>query len=165
MNRELSYQLELKWTGNTGIGNKTYTSYERSHEINFKNKPLLKCSSDPHFRGNPNLHNPEDLLLSAISSCHMLWYLHLCSEAGIIVMDYVDHAIGIMTELENGSGHFKEVTLKPQIVITDLTRISEAKALHQKANEMCFIANSCNFPVYHNPTFIEPRQQVITDHG
>ena len=101
MNRELSYQLELKWTGNTGIGNKTYTSYERSHEINFKNKPLLKCSSDPHFRGNPNLHNPEDLL----------------------------------------------------------------KALHQKANEMCFIANSCNFPVYHNPTFIEPRQQVITDHG
>ncbi len=107
MNRELSYQLELKWTGNTGIGNKTYTSYERSHEINFKNKPLLKCSSDPHFRGNPNLHNPEDLLLSAISSCHMLWYLHLCSEAGIIVMDYVDHAIGIMTELENGSGKFK----------------------------------------------------------
>ena len=112
----------------------------------------MKCSSDPHFRGNPNLHNPEDLLLSAISSCHMLWYLHLCSEAGIIVMDYVDHAIGIMTELENGSGHFKEVTLKPQIVITDLTRISEAKALHQKANELCFIANSVNFKVKHNAT-------------
>jgi len=146
------YNLTTQWTGNTGTGTSSYRSFARSYVIHVPNKPDLYGSSDPAFLGDPGKHNPEDLLVASISSCHMLWYLHLCAEAGVVVLEYVDHASGIMEETANGSGRFTEVTLHPVVTVKDNSMIERANALHSKANEMCFIANSVNFPVKHNAT-------------
>ena len=148
-----NYSLTVKWTGNTGTGTSNYAAFERSHSIFVIDKTEILGSSDPAFRGDKTKHNPEDLLLASISSCHMLWYLHLCAVAGIIVIDYIDNATGTMIETVNGGGKFTEVTLNPKVTITDISMIEKAKELHKKANELCFIANSLNFPVSHKPTF------------
>lgn len=145
------YQSLIKWTGNKGKGTKSYTSYERSYDIIIENKPTLKGSSDLAFRGNANLHNPEELFLASISSCHMLWYLHFCSVNKITVIDYQDKATAKMEETAEGKGHFTEATLNPEVVILEKDKIELADSLHQKANEFCFIANSCNFPILHQP--------------
>jgi organic hydroperoxide reductase OsmC/OhrA len=151
MNKEHNYSLTVKWTGNTGSGTSNYKAFERSHSIIVDNKAEILASSDPAFRGDKTKHNPEELLLAAVSSCHMLWYLHLCAEAGIVVTAYTDNATGTMTETSNGGGRFTEITLHPNITIADSSMIQQAHALHKKANELCFIATSLNFPVYHKP--------------
>lgn len=148
------YKTTIQWTGNRGSGTSSYRDYERSHTISAENKPVIEASSDPAFRGDKTKYNPEEMLLSSLSSCHMLWYLHFCSEAGIIVTDYVDHATGIMEETNNGSGHFVEVTLHPIVTLQNEEMTEKAKELHHKANEFCFIANSVNFPVKHIPTVL-----------
>src|SRR5258705_10925026 len=99
------YDLTLNWTGNTGEGTSHYRSYERSHTIMIDNKAELLCSSDPAFRGDKTKHNPEEFMVASLSACHMLWYLHLCSEAGVIVTHYVDHATGTMVETSDGGGY------------------------------------------------------------
>ena len=152
MNKEHQYQTSLIWTGNKGEGTKNYRAYERSYTITIEGKPPLLGSSDPTFLGDRTKYNPEELLVMALSSCHMLWYLHLCADEGIIVVEYKDDAIGIMQEERNGSGRFTEVILQPVVTIADKTLIEKAQELHEKANKMCFIANSCNFPVNHKPT-------------
>jgi organic hydroperoxide reductase OsmC/OhrA len=96
-------------------------------------------------------HNPEELLVCSLSACHMLWYLHLCSEAGVQVVDYIDNATGIMIETSNGGGQFKEVLLNPIVTVTDNSMMEKANELHKKANELCFIANSVVFPIHHKP--------------
>jgi organic hydroperoxide reductase OsmC/OhrA len=151
MEQQHIYKTTIKWTGNKGLGTTNYQAYDREHIISIDNKNDILGSSDPAFRGDKTKHNPEDLLVSSISSCHMLWYLHLCSQAGIVVIDYIDNATGIMKETENGGGCFTEVTLNPVVTITDKTMIEKANGLHKKANELCFIANSVNFPVHHYP--------------
>jgi organic hydroperoxide reductase OsmC/OhrA len=145
------YNTAIRWTGNTGNGTKSYASYQRDHTISVANKPEILASSDPSFRGDKSRYNPEELFVSSLSSCHMLWYLHLCSEEGIIVTDYADYAKGIMQEDETGSGHFVEVTLHPEVIITNEDQINLANELHNKAHEFCFIANSCNFPIKTSP--------------
>jgi organic hydroperoxide reductase OsmC/OhrA len=143
------YNLSLKWTGNKGVGTESYRSYERSYSITIDGKLDLLGSSDPKFRGDKTKHNPEELLLAALSSCHMLSYLHLCSDAGVVVVDYSDHATGIMVETQDGGGHFKEAILKPIVTVTESSMVEKANELHKKANQVCFIANSVNFPVKH----------------
>lgn len=147
-----NYKVTIKWTGNKGLGTTNYQTYDREHLISIDSKTDILGSSDPAFRGDKTKHNPEDLLVSSLSTCHMLWYLHLCSQSGVVVTDYFDNATGIMKETESGGGHFKEVTLNPIVTVTEDTMIDKANELHKKANELCFIANSVNFPVYHSPT-------------
>ena len=151
MDKIHQYSLAVEWTGNTGNGTKEYRGYERSHIISFENKVPIAGSSDPAFRGDKEKHSPEDLFVASIAACHMLWYLHLCSDAGIVITEYIDHATGTMAETSNGSGRFIEVTLRPAVTITSESKRSTAEALHHKANEFCFIANSCNFPIHHKP--------------
>jgi organic hydroperoxide reductase OsmC/OhrA len=150
------YKVDVQWTGNTGTGTLHYRTYERSHTISVDNKVDIPCSSDPAFRGDKTKHNPEDLLVASISSCHMLWYLHLCSDAGVVVIDYIDHAEGTMLEQADGRGHFTEVTLHPVVTVAESEMIEKALQLHKKANEMCYVANSLNFPVHHKPVVNEP---------
>ena len=154
MNGQHNYKLTVKWTGNNGTGTSNYKEFERSHSILVDDKVEILGSSDPAFRGDKTKHNPEDLLVASVSACHMLWYLHLCAVAGVIVTAYIDNATGIMIETANGSGKFTEVTLNPTVTITDISMTEKANELHKKANELCFIANSLNFPVYHKPTCI-----------
>lgn len=150
--KEHNYKATIQWTGNKGTGTSGYRNYERSHTISIENKAIIEGSSDPAFRGDQTKYNPEEMLLASLSSCHMLWYLHFCSEEGIIVTEYIDHATGIMAEKENGSGYFKEVTLHPIVIVTEESMVKKANELHHKASEFCFIANSVNFPVKHIPT-------------
>jgi organic hydroperoxide reductase OsmC/OhrA len=145
------YQTSLTWAGNKGSGTMDYRSYDRSYVISIDQKPDILGSSDSAFLGDKGKHNPEDLLVSSLSACHMLWYLHLCSQQGIIVLDYKDHAVGSMAEDADGSGRFTEVILRPVVIVATETDVDRANALHQEANKMCFIANSCNFPVKHEP--------------
>lgn len=149
MNREHHYQLNIKWTGNKGKGTSDYKSYERSHIISAKNKPEISGSADPAFLGNSSKYNPEELLLASISSCHMLWFLHLCSNKGVSVKDYEDHPVGIMTETTEGGGKFTEIILKPIVVVEKEEHLNILNELHKQANKLCFIANSVNFPVRH----------------
>lgn len=151
MDKKHNYPVTVKWTGNKGSGTSDYKAYERNHSILINNKSEIFCSSDPAFRGDKTKHNPEDLLVSSLSACHMLWYLHLCSKSGIVVIDYIDNAVGIMVETTNGSGRFVEVTLNPIVTVTESAMIEKANELHKEAYELCFIANSVNFPVKHKP--------------
>ena len=146
------YKATINWTGNLGKGTSQYKAYSRNHEISSEDKPTIYASSDPSFRGEGTRYNPEELFVASLSSCHMLWYLHLCSEAGVVVIDYIDNATGTMTETEDGSGHFTEVTLHPIVIVTEASMVDKANELHYEAHKFCFVANSCNFPVHHNPT-------------
>ena len=141
------YQLHLRWTGNTGKGTSSYTAYERNYEVKAEGKPVLHGSADPAFRGDPARYNPEEMLIASLSACHKLWYLHLCSEAGITVIAYEDHAEGQMAQRANGGGHFEWVQLHPKVTIQEAGKQQLAAQLHERAHDLCFIANSCNFPV------------------
>lgn len=151
MSKQHHYATTVEWTGNKGEGTTRYDKYERSHTLSVKGKTNILCSSDTPFRGDGSKHNPEDMLLASLSSCHMLWYLHLCADAGVIVTNYTDNATGIMEEVATGGGHFAEVTLHPHVTVADAGMIDKANQLHDVAHQKCFIANSCNFPVKHEP--------------
>ncbi|MEL7269012.1 MAG: OsmC family protein [Bacteroidota bacterium] len=151
--KEHHYKAEIKWVGNEGKGTSGYTAYNRNHITTIQGKNhVIEGSSDPSFRGDMSRYNPEELFLSSISTCHMLWYLHLCSVHKVIVTAYEDNATAIMKEDEKGSGKFTSVVLHPQVQVSDGTMLEMANALHEEANKMCFIANSCNFKIEHEPT-------------
>ena len=154
MKGQHNYSITVKWTGNRGKGTTGYRDYDRDHTISIDNKPDILGSSDTAFMGGATRHNPEDMLVSSLSTCHMLWYLHLCADAGIIVTNYTDNATGIMEESPTGGGRFKEVVLHPIVTVTDPAMVEKANALHEKAHEKCFIANSVNFPVRQEPKCI-----------
>lgn len=151
MGKEHLYKTKLVWTGNKGSGTMDYRSYDRDFIVSITNKIPIEGSSDSAFLGDKTKYNPEDLLLSSISSCHMLWYLHLCAKHEIVVMEYSDHAEGTMVEHADGSGQFTQVLLQPEVLIANSEHIDLANKLHEDANKMCFIANSLNFPVLHKP--------------
>ena len=146
MHKTHAYQIMTTWTGNTGAGTKDYRGYERAHEFSAAGKPVIVGSSDPNFRGDATRYNPEELLVASLSACHMLWYLHLCAENGIVVTAYMDDAHGKMAETEDGGGRFTEVTLRPAVTIASGNG-ELAQRLHERAHALCFIANSINFPV------------------
>lgn len=149
--KQHNYKTMLVWTGNTGKGTSGYRDYQRNFTIKIEGKSDISGSSDPSFFGEKTRHNPEELFVASLSSCHMLWYLHLCSENGITVVDYHDNAEGVMHEEKSGAGFFESVTLNPKVIILESDKIELAENLHVQANKMCFIANSCNFKIKHEP--------------
>lgn len=149
------YKTQIRWTGNTGNGTSSYRTYERTHELQADAKQVVvPLSSDPAFRGDATRYNPEELLVASLSSCHMLWMLHLCAEAGVVVTAYEDAATGIMEETADGGGKFVEVTLHPRLTVAAVSMIEKVNMLHGKAHQFCFIAKSVNFPVHCNPVTI-----------
>ena len=146
------YRILNTWTGNLGTGTSGYRAYSRAHELRGVEKiAAIPGSSDPVFRGDRTRYNPEELMLGALSACHMLWVLHLCADAGITVTEYADEAWGTMAEYKDGSGEYTRVVLRPRMTILQADRIADAVALHQKAHGMCAMARSVNFPVEHEP--------------
>ena len=156
MPRTHSYGVVVTWTGNRGSGTSGYRDYGRDHDVIADGRPVIAGSSDPLFRGDPERWNPELELVAALSQCHMLWYLHLCAEAGVIVTSYADDAAGAMAENDDG-GQFTEVVLRPRVTVASAEMIETATALHAEANAKCFIANSVNFPVRCDPVIVALR--------
>jgi organic hydroperoxide reductase OsmC/OhrA len=146
------YAVTVKWTGNSGAGTSGYKNYQRRHEILGEGeKPPILGSSDPTFRGDATRWNPEELLVASLSACHKLWYLHLCATAGLVVVEYIDHAEGFMEETPDGSGRFVRAILRPEVTVAAGSDMKKARELHAEAHAKCFIANSVNFPVEHEP--------------
>ena len=153
MGRRHSYTVTTTWTGNTGTGTSGYRDYARCHEISSAEKSTIPGSSDPAFRGDRTRWNPEELLVASLSACHKLWYLHLCAEAGVVVENYADEAVGVMEESADGGGQFIEVILRPRVELASGSDQAKAHSLHHDAHAKCFIARSVNFPVKCEPIF------------
>jgi organic hydroperoxide reductase OsmC/OhrA len=162
--RRHRYRLTVTWTGNRGEGTSGYRAYSRDHEVSADGLPVILGSSDPVFRGDRSRWSPENLLVAALSQCHMLWYLHLCAAAGIVVTGYVDHPEAVMVEHPDGSGEFVEATLRPEVTLADPGRRAEAEGLHPRAHELCFISRSVSFPVGCQPLSpATPAEQAVPD--
>jgi len=140
------FSARLTWTGAAQGSTSSYENYSRDYLIEVPGKPALPGSADKVFRGDSSLHNPEDLLVMSLSSCHMLTYLAEAARAGVHVVAYADEASGTM-QLSEGKMRFTEVSLRPQLVIAKDSDPALAMRLHEKAHEHCFIASSVNFPV------------------
>ncbi|MGC4064717.1 MAG: OsmC family protein [Polyangiaceae bacterium] len=156
MSKQHSYTSTVVWTGNRGQGTSTYRGYERTWEVQTPGKPVIQCSNDPMLGGDPRRPNPEDLLLASLSACHMLWYLHLAAEAGVVVTGYRDEPIGVGETNPDGAGRFLRVTLHPTIEVSRGTDRTRADAIHREVHRYCFIARSMNFPVDCEATYVEP---------
>lgn len=150
---EHRYAVMVEWTGNSGRGTASYDAYSRSHEITVSGKHVIAGSADPHFRGDSHRYNPEEMLVGALSACHMLCYLHLCADNGLHVRSYLDRAAGTMIS-EPGGGRFTEVVLRPRIELLGEADLALAERLHEDAHARCFIASSVNFPVRTEATIV-----------
>lgn len=148
------YTSRIVWTGNRGTGTRTYRGYDRTWDLATEQKVVVPCSNDPLLGGDPHKHNPEDLLLTALASCHMLWYLHLASSAGIAVWSYQDEPRGVGETLANGAGRFLSATLRPTIGVPPGTDLAVADRLHREVHTYCFIARSVNFPVAYEANYV-----------
>ena len=149
-----AYEVALAWEGNAGGATSSYTSYSRRFRARFDGKADLVGSADPAFRGEAELHNPEELLLAAVASCHLLCYLALCARSGIEVVAYADAARGALELAAGGGGRFQEIVLQPRVTIAGGSDPQLAAELHGRAHELCFIANSCNFPIRHQAVVV-----------
>src|SRR5690554_2347862 len=148
------YAIAVEWTGNRGTGTSGYKAYGRDHIVSAEGKHDIAGSSDRTFHGDADRWNPEELLLAALSQCHLLSYLHVASSAGVVVTDYRDEPVGTMEQTDAGGGHFTSVTLRPTVTVASAAMADQAAALHHEASEKCFIAASVNFPVGHEPRVI-----------
>lgn len=149
-----TYTSRIEWTGNTGEGTRTYKGYDRTWDIKVPGKPVIHCSNDPLLGGDPALMNPEDLLISALSGCHMLWYLHLASNDNITVLSYRDDPVAQGENHPDGSGRFLSATLRPHILVEAGCDLVRARAIHKDIHKYCFIAHSVNFPVACEPVMM-----------
>ncbi|MBL8563988.1 MAG: OsmC family protein [Gemmobacter sp.] len=148
------YTARVVWTGNRGEGTAHYRAYDRTWDIAVPGKPVVHCSNDPLLGGDPGKMNPEDLLLSALSACHMLWYLHYASDAGLRVLGYEDSPLGQGELGPGGAGRFVKATLRPRVTLPEGSDLAAAKAIHHRIHTVCFIARSVSFPVDYEPEFV-----------
>ncbi|MGV8851000.1 MAG: OsmC family protein [Rhodoglobus sp.] len=153
MNIDHNFEVRLEWSGNLGEGTTSYRGYSRHNEITAVGKPAIEGSSARVFHGDAERWNPEELLIGALSQCHMLSYLHVAVSRGIVVTAYHDEVSGTMKQTDNGGGHFTSVTLRPVVTIS-AGSVDDALDAHTEANKKCFIAASVNFPVLHQPRII-----------
>lgn len=146
MSHRHGYRAHVEWTGAAGGPTTSYTAYSRDFTTTIEGKPPLAGSADRLFRGDPSRHNPEDLLVAALSSCHLLSYLALAARGGVTVLAYEDDASGELA-IEGNGGHFTEVVLRPRVTIAPDSDAARAQALHVQAHADCYLASSMSFPV------------------
>ncbi|GHD01783.1 OsmC family protein [Zhihengliuella salsuginis] len=149
------YEIGIEWTGARGTGTSSYRSYGRDHVIRAAGLPDLAGTADPTFHGDRDRWNPEQLLLAALSQCHMLSYLHVAVKHGVVVTGYTDDAEGELRLNRDGSGEFASALLRPRVQLADESQRELADELHEQANRVCFIARSVNFDVRHEPRLPE----------
>src|SRR6476661_5501430 len=125
MNKNHHYKVVTEWTGAKEDGTSNVRTYDRTHTATVQNKPVLELTTDNPAVGDKTKLNPEDLLLTAIASCHMLSYLYVCALEGVVVVDYKDEARGIMEEQDSGGGRFLEVILNPEVTVSEESMIEK----------------------------------------
>jgi organic hydroperoxide reductase OsmC/OhrA len=155
MTKSHDFTAEVAWTGDRGEGTRHYRGYDRTWRIETPGHAPVECSNDPMLGGDPTKPNPEDLLLSSLAACHMLWYLHLASNAGIVVRSYRDKPLGSGETGPRGEGRFVRATLRPVIEVERGADLAKADALHHEVHQFCFIARSVNFPIGYEATYLE----------
>lgn len=148
------YTIDLRWTGNLGTGTSGYADYARAHELGAPGRPVIPGSSDVVFRGDAARYNPEELLVGALSACHLLWFLHLCADAGVILEAYEDSPEGTMEEVPGEGGQFTSAVLRPRCTVRGEVSPDRIRQLHERAHALCYIARSCNFPVRVEPALV-----------
>lgn len=148
------YVSRITWTGDRGDGTRSYRGYDRTWNMAAVQKAVVSCSNDPLLGGDPTRYNPEDLLLSSLSACHMLWYLHLAANAGVVVRGYVDDPLGVGETLANGAGRFVKAVLRPTITLDIGADADVADKLHAEVHTYCFIARSVAFPVSYQARYL-----------
>ncbi len=151
---KISFKASLRWTNNSNDEKNHNNRSKKNHHILFDENKSLYISAAKAFKGDPNLLNPEDLLLSSLMSCHMMSYLYVCEKNGLQIESYTDNAEAVLETAADGSGRITEVHLYPKVKILNQLCEELAISLHCEANKLCFIANSCNFPVYHHPEIV-----------
>ena len=149
MTRTHTYRVDLEWTGDGGMPG--FVGYDRDHVVVARGRPPILGSSDPAFLGSRDRWNPEHLLVASIAQCHLLWYLHLACWSGVVVHSYRDAPEGYLIESDDGGGRFERVVLHPVVRVRHESMVEAAQAAHGRVGELCFIARSLNFPVYHEP--------------
>jgi organic hydroperoxide reductase OsmC/OhrA len=153
VNVEHSFTVSVEWQGNRGTGTSGYRDFSRTVELRAAGKHAILASAAKAFHGDPERWNPEEELVAALAQCHLLSYLHVATQAGVIVESYTDAATGTLQTNPDGSGAIVEVLLRPVVTISaGDPRV--AQQLHTEANRLCFIANSVNFPVRHVPELL-----------
>jgi len=145
-----SFEVFMEWRGNLGTGTSGYREYSRDHVVSAPGKADIAGSADKTFHGDASRWNPEEMLIAALSQCHMLSFLHVAARAGVVVTSYRDSASGMLETTPEGGGRITSVILAPEVEISR-GEIQEMGALHEQASKLCFIANSVNFPVSHQP--------------
>lgn len=155
MSKTHEYTAAIAWTGDRGEGTKRYKSYDRSWRIETPGKLPIECSNDPLLGGDSLKPNPEDLLLASLGACHMLWYLHLASAAGIVVHAYQDSPLGVGETGPNGEGRFIRAVLRPKITVSRDADTTKADLLHHEVHRYCFIARSVNFPIAYEASYLQ----------
>lgn len=153
MKLDHSYAVSVEWTGNRGSGTSSYRDYGRDHVIRTEGAPDIHGSADTAFRGDADRWNPEEMLLAALSQCHLMSYLYVAAQNGIVVEAYDDAATASLRANEDGSGALTEATLRPVVTISSGDP-QLALALHDEAERLCFIAASVAFPVRHEPRIV-----------
>jgi organic hydroperoxide reductase OsmC/OhrA len=155
MASEHEFSCQTEWTGNRGEGTSGLRKFDRTWSISTPGRAVVEGSADPQFGGKADRPNPEDLLMASLSACHMLWYLHLATVAGIVVQSYVDKPVGYGEVEKSGVGRFLRATLRPHIVLAAGTDQAKADAIHHEIHKYCFIARSVNFPIDYAPSYAE----------
>jgi len=156
LNLDHSFAVSVEWQGNLGTGTSGYKAFSRDHVVRvdgMHGKHPIEGSSARPFHGDAERWNPEEQLIAALAQCHLLSYLHVATHAGVVVESYTDAATGTLHVEADGSGALVEVVLHPVVTIS-AGDPATAVALHAEANRLCFIANSVNFAVRHEPQLL-----------
>jgi len=140
-----TYTADVSWTLKDGE-DFAKGRYGRGHSVSFDGGVTIPASASPHVVGKWAVDaavDPEEMLVSALSSCHMLSFLHVVRLAGFTVAAYSDHAEGLMDEIAPGRQAVTKVVLHPQIEWSGSAPDKErVEQLHHEAHRICFIANS-----------------------
>ncbi len=134
------YVTSLSWKRETESF--SYDVYNRRHNLITGGGEQLALSSAPEFKGNAELANPEELLVAALSSCHMLTFLAIASRKQLVVNAYDDRAVGVMTKNADGRLFVSQVTLRPKVLFMTPPADGVVLKMHEQAHAECFIANS-----------------------
>lgn len=138
----MSFETSLTWTRTTP--DFVPDTWDRSHRWTTGSGHTVQASSAPSFKGDAALVNPEEALIGALSSCHMLTFLAIAAKKGFVVDSYEDAASGELSKNEQGRLSVNEITLRPRARFSGAKVPDEAavRALHDLAHQNCFIANS-----------------------